>query len=66
MNAHIDKDDNKFYIHNSSNRNGEYRADFSLKNRLVCLNTKFQKKREGKLWTNPYPITLKHSKTIYE
>ena len=28
-------------------------VDFSLENRLACLNTKFQK-REGKLWTYTY------------
>ena len=57
MNALIGKDENnKFCLHNSSNRNGEYLANFSLENRLVCLNTKFQK-WEGKLWT--YPDTSK-------
>ena len=49
MNAQIGKDENnKFSLHNLLNRNGEYLADFSLKNSLSCLNTKFQK-REGKL-----------------
>ena len=51
MNAQIEKDrNNKFCLHNSSNRNGEYPAQFSLGNRPVCLNSKFQK-RKGKLWT---------------
>ena len=51
MNAQIDKDENiKFCLHNSSNRNGEYLANFSLENRIGCLDTKFQKK--GELWTD--------------
>ena len=50
MNAYIGKSENKSSLHNSPNRNGEYLANFSLKNRLVCLNTEFQKKKkkEGK------------------
>ena len=44
----------KFCLHKSSNRNKEQPADFSLKNMLACLNTKFQK-RERKLWTDTYP-----------
>ena len=39
---------NKFSLHNSSNRNGEHLTDFTLENRLTWLNTKFQK-RKGKL-----------------
>ena len=51
MNARIGKNINpKFSLHNSSNRNGDYPTDFTLENRLTCLNTKFQK-RNGKLWT---------------
>ena len=51
MNAQIGKTVNhKFSLHNSSNRNGEHLTDFTLENRLTCLNTKFQK-REGKPWT---------------
>ena len=47
MNAQVGKDENnKFYLHDLSNRNGEYLADFSLENHLSCLNTKFQKKEE--------------------
>ena len=38
---------NKFSLHNSSNRNGEHLTDFTLENRLRCLNIKFQK-RKGK------------------
>ena len=43
---------NKFSLHNSPNRNGEHLTDFTLENRLTCLNTKFQKKK--KLWTYTY------------
>ena len=51
MNAQIGKNVNhKFSLHNSSNRNGEHQTDFTLENRLTCLNTKFHK-RKGKLWT---------------
>ena len=53
MNAQIGKTVNdKFSLHNSTNRNGEHLTDFMLENRLTYLNTKFQKK-EGKLWTYP-------------
>ena len=42
MNAQIGKNvNNKFSLHNSSNRNGEYQTDFTLENRLTCLNIKF-------------------------
>ena len=51
MNAQIGKNvSHKFSLLNSSNRNGEHLADFTLENRLTCLNRKFQK-RNGKLWT---------------
>ena len=50
MNAQIDKDENKNCLHNLSNRNEEHLTEFSLENRLTCLNTKFQRK-DGKLWT---------------
>ena len=46
MNDQIDKDENKqFRKHNSSRKKWECLADFSLKNRLVCQNTKFQKRK---------------------
>ena len=49
MNAQIGKDENnKFCLHNLLNRNGVHLTEFFLKNRLICLNTKFQK-RVGKL-----------------
>ena len=46
-NALIVKDGNrKFYVRKSPNRNNEYLfLYFSLESRLVCLNTKFPKKR---------------------
>ena len=44
MNAEIGKNvNNKFNLHNSSNRNREYLSDFTQENRLICLDTKFQK-----------------------
>ena len=53
MNAEISKDRNdKFCLYNSPNKNEEYLADFSLKNRLAYLNTKFQKR-------NAYPNNIK-------
>ena len=59
MNDHIGKDrNNKYSLHNSSNKNGEYLEEFYLENRLACLSTKFQK-REGKLWTYPQPNYVK-------
>ena len=44
---------NKYSLHNTSNRNGQHLTDFMVENRLTCLNTTFQKK-EGKLWTYTY------------
>ena len=59
MNAQIGKNINhKFSPHNSSNRIGEHLTDFTLENRLTCLNTKFQK-REGKLWIYTYANNAK-------
>ena len=49
---------NKFSLHNSSNRNGEHLKDFRLENRLTCLNSKFQK-RKRKLWTYSYSNNAK-------
>ena len=44
INVQIDKDKNdKFWLLNLLNRNDKYLADFSLKNNLLCLNTKSQK-----------------------
>ena len=54
MNAQIGKNgNNKYSLHNTSNRNGQQLTDFMIENRLTCLNTNFQK-REGKLWTCTY------------
>ena len=60
INAQIGKSVNrKFSLHNSSNRNGEHLKDFTLENRLACLNIKFQKKREN-YGPTPTQIILKH------
>ena len=59
MNAQIGKNgNNKYSLHNSSNRNGQRLTDFTIENRLTCLNTNFQK-REGKLWTYTYANNTK-------
>ena len=51
MNAQIRKNGNhKYFPHNLSNRNGQHLTDFTIENRLRCLNTNSQKS-EGKLWT---------------
>ena len=53
-NAQIGKNrNNKYNLHNTSNRNGQHLTDFRRENRLTCLNTNYQK-REGKLWTYTY------------
>ena len=60
MNAQIGKNvNNKFSLHNSSNRNEEHLTDFTLENRLTYLNTKFQKKREN-YGPTPMQTMLKH------
>ena len=49
MTAQIGKNGNhKYSLHNSSNRNRQHLTDFTIENRLTCLNTNFQK-RERKL-----------------
>ena len=54
MNAPIRKNrNNKYSLHNTSNRNGQHLTDFMIENRLTCLNTNYQK-RDGKLWTYTY------------
>ena len=59
MNAKIGKNGNhKYSLHNSSNRNGQHLIDLMIENRLICLNTNFQK-REGKLWTGTYANNTK-------
>ena len=45
MNAQIGKNgNNKYSLHNTSNRNGQHLTDFMIENRLACLNTSYQKK----------------------
>ena len=59
MNAQIGKNrNNKYSLHNTSNRNGQHLTDFMIENRLACLNTNYQK-REGKLWTYMYANNTK-------
>ena len=54
MNAQIGKNgNNKYSLHNTSNRNGQHLTESMMANRLTCLNTNY-KKREGKLWTYSY------------
>ena len=54
MNAQIGKNgNNRYSFHNKSNRNGQHLTEFMMENRLICLNTNYQK-REGKLWTYTY------------
>ena len=54
MNAQIWKNgNNKYRLHNTSNRNGQHLTDFMIENRLTCFNTNYQK-REDKLWTYTY------------
>ena len=49
MNAQIGKNgNNKYSLHNTSNRNGQHPTEFMIENRLTCLNANYQK-REGKL-----------------
>ena len=57
MNAQIGKN-HKFSLRNSSNRNGKHLTDFTLENRLTCINTNFLK-REGKLGTYTYANNTK-------
>ena len=59
MNAQVGKNgNNKYSLHNTSNRNGQHLTDFMIENRLACLNTNYQK-REGKLWTYTYANNTK-------
>ena len=49
MNAQIGKNkNNKFCLHNSPNRNGEYPVEFSFKNKFLGLNIKLRKRKKGK------------------
>ena len=59
INAQIGKNGNhKYSLRNSSKRNGQHLTDFTIENRLTCLNTNF-KKREGNLWTYSYANNTK-------
>ena len=59
MNAQIGKNgNNKYSLHNTSNRNGQHLTDFMKENRLACLNTNYQK-RKCKLWTYTYANNTK-------
>ena len=54
MNAQIGKNrNNKYSLHNTSNRKGQHLTDFMIENRSTRLNTNYQK-REGKFWTYTY------------
>ena len=45
MNAQIGKNgNNKYSLHNTSNRNGQHLIDFMIENRLDCPNKNYQKK----------------------
>ena len=44
---------NRYSLHNTSNRNGQHLIEFMMENRLTCFNTNYQK-REGKSWTYTY------------
>ena len=45
MNAQIGKNgNNKYSLHNTSNRNGQHLTDFMIESRLASLNTNYQKK----------------------
>ena len=45
MNAQIGKNgNNKYSLHNTSNRNGQHLTDFMIENRLTCLNKNYQKR----------------------
>ena len=49
---------NKYSLHNTSNRNGQHLTEFIIENRLECLNKNYQK-MEGKLWTYTYANNAK-------
>ena len=55
MNAQLGKYDGYIHsYHEVSNRNGKKLHDFLKENKLICLNTKYQRK-SGQLWTHTYP-----------
>ena len=65
MNAQISKNVNqKFSLHNSSNRNREQLTDFMLENTLTSIQN-FRKGREN-YGSRPPQIILKHRLRIYK
>ena len=55
FNAHLGQHDGfKHAYHPTTNRNGVMLKDFLSENKLLCLNTKFQR-RPGQLWTHDSP-----------
>ena len=59
MNAQIRKNgNNKYSLHNTTNRNGQHQTDFMIENRLTCLNT-IKKGRENNRPTHTRTI-VKH------
>ena len=60
MNAQIGKNrNNKYSLHNTSNRNRQHLTDFMIENRLTCLNTNYQK-REGNYGPTHTRTIVKH------
>ena len=54
FNAQLGRDNSyRYTYHEATNRNGKELHNFIKENKLECLNTKFQKKKE-KLWTHTY------------
>ena len=56
FNAQLGQNNFKQAYHINSNRNGEMLKNLLLENKLVCLNTLFQK-RQGQKWTHTAPNT---------
>ena len=60
MNAQVGKNgNNKYSLHNTSNRNGQHLTDFMIENRLACLNTNYQNGRANNRHTRTRTI-VKH------
>ena len=60
VNTQIGKNrNNKYSLHNTSNRNGQHLTDFMIENRLTCLNTNYQKEKENYGPTHTWTI-VKH------
>ena len=55
FNSYLGQEDGlKYEFHNSTNRNGNMLKDYLQENKLLCLNTHFQK-RTGQKWTHKSP-----------